>query len=158
MRHFSDRIGMRQYFYFLHKFFRIISQKQLGQLIWKLIWIGCYLLKTTGLDLDLHNFCSIQKTQLTLLGATLIFGFSHNTLLSDQEKLDLIVLQTDLQIIQENLHTFQREHQPKTFVALRQFWPLREWRVGGLIEFIKEGQFMTKIVFPDNFEESSNNL
>ena len=61
MCHFSDRMGMRQYFYFLHKFLRIITQKQLGQLIQKLIWIGCYLLNRTGLDLNLHNSCSIHK-------------------------------------------------------------------------------------------------
>ena len=61
LHHFSDRIGMRQYFYFLHKFLRILSWKQLGQLIQKLIWIGCYLLNRTGLHLNLHNSCSIHR-------------------------------------------------------------------------------------------------
>ena len=62
MHYFSDRIGMRrQYFHFLQKLLRIISQKQLGKPIWKLIGIDCYLLNRTGLDLDLHNSCLIQK-------------------------------------------------------------------------------------------------
>ena len=50
------------------------------------------------------------------------------------------------------------EHQRKTFIPLSQFWPLSGWSVGGSIEFIKKGQLVTEIFFPDNVDGKSKDL
>ena len=43
-----------------------------------------------------------------------------------------------------------REHQQKTYVILRRFWPL--WGQGWLSESVKKGKLVTKIFFSDNAE------
>ena len=92
--HYSEQIGVRRpYFHFSYRFIEIISQKQLGQLFWKLIWIYCYLLNEVGLNLDLHNSSLVQKI-LTVAATNNInvWFFKHHTL-SHLGKFDLIILQ-----------------------------------------------------------------
>ena len=59
--------------------------------IWILIWIHYYLLNGTGWDWHLNNSFWIQNIPDVAINNINIWFLTHNTL-SDQEKLDLIVL------------------------------------------------------------------
>ena len=64
-------------FTFYKKFFVIIIQKRIRKPFWKLIWIYCYLLNKLEFDVDWRTLFDRKSTQLTLLLATLMLGFTH---------------------------------------------------------------------------------
>ena len=82
-----------------------MTGSDIGQSFWILIWIHYYLLNGTGLDWHLNNSFWIQNIPNVATNNFEIWFLTHNVL-SDQGKLDLIVLLIALQIIQEIHQTF----------------------------------------------------
>ena len=107
--HFSERKGVkRQYFYFLYIFLEIFDRKQLGQPFFDTDFDFYFFLNRILLDLNLDNYCWIQKIRkyLTLLLTTLAplttFYSSHVW----PRKTGHNVLLIAKQIIHKSLHAF----------------------------------------------------